>query len=55
MESVKKDYSSKEYVYKGIYIYQITKKDYCVFDENGVVIDELTLKAAKAKIDAALL
>lgn len=54
MKSVKKDWNCKEYIYKGVYIYQITTKDYCVFDENGVVIDELTLKAAKAKIDKAL-
>ena len=54
MKSLKKDYG-KEYIYKGVYIYQITKKDYCVFNENGVIVDESTLKAAKEKIDAAIL
>lgn len=41
----------KEYEYKGFYIYKITNKDYCVFNENGVFIDSFTLKGAKAEID----
>lgn len=44
-----------EYSYKGQYIYKITRRDYCVYGEDGmVIIDELTLKAAKAKIDEML-
>lgn len=44
-----------EYSYKGQYIYKITRCDYCVYGEDGmVIIDELTLKAAKAKIDEML-
>ena len=49
---MKKDLSfAKEYCYKGIYIYQITKRDYAVYDENGLVFSALTLKQAKANID----
>jgi len=49
---MKKDFTfAKEYNYKGVYIYQITKKDYAVYDENGLVFSALTLKAAKENID----
>lgn len=43
--------SCKEYCYKGIYIYQITKRDYAVYNEDGLVFSALTLKQAKANID----
>lgn len=46
------DIRCKTYNYKGYTIHQITKKDYCVYtEENGLIIDSLTLKAAKAEID----
>lgn len=48
---MRRNYSCTEYNYKGYYIYKITRRDYCVFDENGCIIDALTLKAAKAEID----
>lgn len=42
----------KTYNYRGFTIHQITKKDYCVYtEENGCIIDSLTLKGAKAEID----
>ena len=47
--------NATEYGYKGQYIYKITRRDYCVYGEDGmVIIDEMTLKAAKAKIDEML-
>lgn len=43
---------AKEYQYKGYYIYRITRKDYCVWGNDGyVMIDATTLKSAKAEID----
>ena len=45
----------KTYHYRGFTIHQITKKDYCVYTvESGCSIDSLTLKGAKAEIDALL-
>lgn len=43
---------AKEYCYRGIFIYQLTKRDYAVYDENGLVFSALTLKSAKANIDS---
>ena len=55
MKSIKKDIcTSCEHIYKGVYIYRITKKDYCVWDESGMIIHAQTLKAAKAEIDKVI-
>lgn len=51
MKSIKKDINCKQYIYKGVFIYKVTDKDYCVFDKSGVIMDELTLKSVKEKID----
>ena len=51
MKSVKLDWNCKIYTYKGVYIHQVTKKDYCVFTDKEKVIDATTLKGAKAEID----
>ena len=48
---MKMNFIATEYNYRGYFIYKITRKDYCVFDENGCIIDSLTLKGAKAEID----
>lgn len=48
---MRKDWNAKEYKYKGFYIYKITSKDYCVYNETGCIIDAKTLKEAKAEID----
>ncbi len=54
MKSIKLDWNCKIYTYKGVYIHQVTKKDYCVFTDNEKVVDALTLKGAKAEIDKLL-
>lgn len=51
MNSKKFNWNCKIYTYKGVYIHQVTKKDYCVFTDKGKIIDALTLKGAKAEID----
>ena len=52
---MRKDWSiGREYEYRGLYIYRVTRNDYCVFSENGIVIDSRTLKGAKAEIDRML-
>lgn len=41
-----------EYNYKGFYIYKITRRDFVVFGNDGMVmIDATTLKEAKAELD----
>ena len=48
---MEKNFNCKRYDYKGVIIYKVTAKDYCVWNESGIVIHEQTLKAAKAEID----
>lgn len=39
------------YEYKGMTVCKVTRKDWCVFEGGKVIVHEMTLKAAKAKID----
>ena len=50
----KENWNCTEYKYRGYYIYKVTRRDYCVYNESGCIIDTLTLKEAKAEIDRLL-
>lgn len=45
-------YVCGEYKYKGVYIYKLTRNDWCVYNADGEIkIHERTLKAVKVAID----
>lgn len=50
----KENWNCTEYKYRGYYIYKVTRRDYCVYNESGCIIDTLTLKEAKAEINRLL-